>query len=369
MSNTVRNQLPDASNQLRPGDRPENGDNSQRTSATQAEPPPRHVPEIQDDGITALWTPPDPTQILADIYFVHGLTGHPFKTWHHSSRKFKISKFLKRGSSADIDRFDSAIPLCSRTRGCYWPLDLLPNDFDNVRIFTCGYNAWPTNFIFGGNRMNISQHSQNLLQRIHSTRTACRGRPIIFVGHGLGGILIKDAVLESGKYREQPALKDISDSCTAMFFFGTPHRGTDAARYGVKLGMASEVLGLYINKSILRALQRNGEYLSAIERDFNDLLNDPIPPSEKIQICSFQEGRALTGLRFFPVKKVVDDSSAFFNRRDIEQTFFIDQHHRNMTRFKSASVASYVDFKTAVGEFLRKIDADRHKNADGQLGN
>ena len=209
--------------------------------------------------------------------------------------------------------------------------------------------------------MNISQHSQNLLQRIHSTRTAWQGRPIIFVGHGLGGILVKDAVLESGKYKEQPALKDISDSCTAMFFIGTPHRGTDAARYGELLGKVLEVLGLHINKSILRALQRNGEYLSAIERDVNDLLNQPIPASEKIQICSFQEGRALTGLRFFPVKKVVDESSSSFNRRDVEQSFFIDKHHRNMTRYRSANVAGYVDFKTALGEFLRKIDADKRK--------
>ncbi|KIV81686.1 hypothetical protein PV11_03856 [Exophiala sideris] len=361
MSNTVGDQPPDASNQLRPENLVKNGDTCQRISATQADPLPRRIPRIADDGITALWSPPEPTPVLADIYFVHGLTGHPFKTWHHSSRKFRLPEILRWHSHADTERDEGAPTLSSRNRGCYWPLDLVPNDFGNVRIFTCGYNAWPTNFISGGNQMNISQHSQNLLQRIHGTRTTCRGRPIIFVGHGLGGNLIKEVVLESRKYKDRPALKDIGDSCFAMFFFGTPHRGTDAARYGELMGTVLEVLGLQVNKSILRALQRNRDYLSAVERDFNDLLNQPVPPIEKIQICSFQEGRSLTGLRVFPVKKVVDESSSLFNRRDIEQSFFVDKHHRKMTRFKSAKVATYIDFKTALGEFLRKIDADQCK--------
>lgn len=32
-----------------------------------------------------------------------------------------------------------------------------------------------------------------------------------------------------------------------------------------------------------------------------------------------------------------------------------------MTRFKSANVAGYVDFKTTLAEFLRKIDASKHR--------
>ncbi|KAI1608488.1 hypothetical protein EDD36DRAFT_423386 [Exophiala viscosa] len=334
----------------------------------------RPIPPILDDGITELWCPTDSKQIVADIYFVHGLKGHPLKTWRHSkasvvekrmvteptSKKFKMSSILgrgrrhvHRGNSEDIPEARSL----HNEAGCYWPLDLLPVDFDNVRVFTCGYNSNPTRGVAGGNQMNISQHARNLLQRIKNTRTDCMGRPIIFVAHSLGGILVKDAIIESAKYKHQPSLKDISDACTAIFFFGTPHRGSDAAKYGARMGMVLEILGFEVNKTILEALRREGEKLSAVERDFNDLLNEPVPPSEKIQICSFREGRSLTGLNYFPVGKVVDDSSSSFERRDIEQDFFIDANHMDMARFRSADMQGYVDFKTALTSYLQKVAA------------
>lgn len=325
MSSATGEQVQDALNQQRPENLQENPDGPQSTLPTLSDSLPRQVPEILDDGITELWSPRDPTEILADIYFVHGLTGHPFKTWRHkkaspstdetktrAAQKSSIPSIHGRLSNTHTEGDEGGFQFSPRNRGCYWPFDLLPNDFDNVRVFTCGYNARPTRFLAGGNQMTLSQHAQNLLQRIKGTRTACRGRPIVFVAHGLGGILVKDVVLESAKYKDQPALRDISDSCSAIFFFGTPHRGSDAARYAVILGTALELMGLQVNKSILRALQHNSETLSAIEGDFNDRLNEPIPASEKIQICSVQEGRSLTGVKLFPVKKVNTSTSKIF---------------------------------------------------------
>ncbi|KIW80939.1 hypothetical protein Z517_03962 [Fonsecaea pedrosoi CBS 271.37] len=77
-------------------------------------PPAQHpFPHILDDGITELWCPSDPAQIVADIYFVHDLMGHPFKTWCHSkaapsqyqradtgSRRHVLSKILGRKHEA-----------------------------------------------------------------------------------------------------------------------------------------------------------------------------------------------------------------------------------------------------------------------------
>jgi hypothetical protein len=71
----------------------------------------------------------------------------------------------------------------------------------------------------------------------------------VFVAHGLGGILVKDVVLESAKYKDQPALRDINDSCFATFFFGTPHRGSDAARCAIMIGTALEVMACKSTKA------------------------------------------------------------------------------------------------------------------------
>ncbi|OAL26100.1 hypothetical protein AYO20_10234 [Fonsecaea nubica] len=334
-------------------------------------PPAQHpLPQILDDGITELWCPSDPAQIVADIYFVHGLMGHPFKTWCHpkaaplqylradtGSRRRVLSRILGRKHEAPQQTSDNTSQAAApKGRGCYWPLDLIPNDFDNVRVLTCGYDSHPTRFLAGGNQMTISQHAQNLLQRIRTTRSGCQGRPIIFVAHSLGGILVEDAIIESRKFKHQPAVLDISCSCAAIFFFGTPHNGSDAATYGESLGKILDICGLRVNKQIMRELQRNGEKLSAVERDFNDLLNEDIPPRDKLQICSFQEGKAVTGLKFFPIGKVVEDSSSSFNRRDIETSMFINENHMGMVRFQSAQSQGYVDFRSRLTEYLHEIE-------------
>jgi hypothetical protein len=134
---------------------------------------PVKVLEILDDGITELWSPRNPSQILADIYFVHGVTGHPFKTWHHrqaspstnetrtrASQKFNTPSTHRRLSNANDEGDEGGLRFSSsRNRGCYWPLDLLPNDFDNVKVFTCGYNARPTRGLAGGNQMTLSPNT------------------------------------------------------------------------------------------------------------------------------------------------------------------------------------------------------------------
>ncbi|KIX93516.1 uncharacterized protein Z520_10694 [Fonsecaea multimorphosa CBS 102226] len=347
----------------------ENTEAARGPSATDSVPSQRQLPHILDDGITELWCPPNPAHVVADIYFVHGLMGHPFKTWYHpkaasaqksqdnpESKKYRLSKiFGRKHEDRRETSGNSSVEPSPKERGCYWPLDLIPSDFENVRVLTCGYDSHPTRFLAGGNQMNISQHAQNLLQRIRTTRSHCQGRPIIFVAHSLGGILVEDAIIESRKYEDQPAVMDISRSSVAIFFFGTPHHGSDAAKYGEYLGKILETCGVGVNKQILRGLQRNGEKLSSVERDFNDLINKPIPASEKLQICSFQEGKTVTGLKFFPIGKVVEDSSSCFNRRDIETSFFINENHMGMTRLQSAQTQGYVDFRSMLREYLQKI--------------
>jgi hypothetical protein len=42
------------------------------------------------------------------------------------------------------------------------------------------------------------------------------------MAHSLGGILVKDVVLQSLKYEQRPYLQDVGKSCFAIFCFGTP---------------------------------------------------------------------------------------------------------------------------------------------------
>lgn len=368
-----------------------------------------NLPHIEEHGVTVLWQPKDKSKIIADLVFVHGLGGHPRKTWQYrkamsnveacaAPQKSLLKRFFQRKQSEEASKTQAASEPSeagsSETRHpdqshkhCFWPIDLVPDEFDNVRVLTYGYDSHPSHFYFGRiNQMNISQHSQQLLQSISDARAECRSRPIIFVAHSLGGILVKDAVVLSGKYEYQPALKDLSLSCSAIIFFGTPHQGANAAAYGEMVGSIVGALPLFpsVYKEVLHGLKPDSEKLSNVTTDFNDLLNRDVPADSKIQIYSFREGKPLTNLKKFDGKvgccspnpavtsnssKVVPDTSAFFNRRDIEQTSMIMADHLNMCKLKSAQDPGFVSFRAALSGYLNRIQSvTSHQQQEHQTG-
>lgn len=129
-----------------------------------------------------------------DIVAVHGLHGHP------------ISSFI-----------DST--------GCFWLRDLLPGDIPECRVFSYGYDAMSLS------TPTISMLSRDFLydlrRKLDETESS---RPLVFIGHNLGGLLVKSllvqATLEDGKYRE------IFETTAGVLFFGTPHRRKFFRRLG-----------------------------------------------------------------------------------------------------------------------------------------
>ena len=283
---------------------------------------PTVCPEVVDEGITELWSPAE-DQIIADLCFVHGLMGHPKMTWECSKLREGTNRKTAKGSESktgfDIRKLfgkktvskGSPPAITSQSSGsisgdpeipsthsnytpstCYWPFDLLAKDFDNVRILTYGYDSHPTHWYRGRTtQMNTSQHAQTLLTRLSNARADCRGRPLVFVAHNLGGNLVKDDIVISTGYNLQPDLQDLAASCRAIMFFGTPHLGASAAEYGLILGNIVNALpgGPGIYTETLRGLTPDSETLSNINRRFNAILNDDIALAKKIKIYNFRE--------------------------------------------------------------------------------
>lgn len=105
---------------------------------------------IEIVGLTDVFSSPDPQ---VDIVFVHGLNGHPEKTW-----------------TAD--------------NGVFWPRDLLPKHLGDVRarVLTYGYDARVSAFTDGVSKDRIHHHAENLAAKLYSNRsvspccTACGTR-------------------------------------------------------------------------------------------------------------------------------------------------------------------------------------------------
>lgn len=101
--------------------------------------------------------------------------------------------------------------------------------------------------------------------------------PIIWVAHGLGGLLIKRSLLYSNdiKDRSFEDARSIFISTYGVIFLGTPHTGSGAATWSLVLQNMSDAIiprRMFEGESILlRTLRRDNEILQSINSNFLDV--------------------------------------------------------------------------------------------------
>ncbi|KAI0895277.1 hypothetical protein F4806DRAFT_470381 [Annulohypoxylon nitens] len=105
-----------------------------------------------------------------------------------------------------------------------WLRDYLPRSLSesHIRVLIYGYDSALTR----NNKQSISDFAIGLLRAIYSFRddTSARSRPAIFLGHSLGGLIIKQALVQAIRSKgdkDDAFLK----ACHGFLFFGVPNRG------------------------------------------------------------------------------------------------------------------------------------------------
>ena len=146
--------------------------------------------------------------------------------------------------------------------------------------------------------MTITEHSGNLFEMLSIERYGRRGRPLIFVSHSLGGILVKGALAESMSMPDSDPRVDIKNSCCAVFFFGTPHLGANITSWGSMLGRTISHIPCTpaIHISILEGLKPDSDALWPFARRFNTLIAQRMNGDQgyKIWVGTIQEGHGKT---------------------------------------------------------------------------
>lgn len=165
---------------------------------------------------------------------------------------------------------------------CFWPLDLIPNDFPNARVLIFGYKS-----ALGSTSTGLSDLGHQLLDSLSDIRTSCLKRPLIFVGHSLGGLVIKSALLSSSQQLESPSAHSIFKSTYSIIFFGTPHRGASVSQLSRILANISRAAAISVaNEKVLGKIRQGGWAVKELSEDFSTICNDG-----NIQLCSLQERR------------------------------------------------------------------------------
>ncbi|TLS27388.1 hypothetical protein PpBr36_05292 [Pyricularia pennisetigena] len=134
-----------------------------------------------------------------DIIAVPGLDGHPFATW-----------------TASASAENSMV-------GPLWLRDFLPSEnLPDARVYSYGYDAksWLTESKGSG----LRTFSHLLLQSLVWARDGrLSNRPLVFVCHGVGGLVVKQALVTA--HINQKEYPGVHSSVKGVMFLGVPHRG------------------------------------------------------------------------------------------------------------------------------------------------
>ncbi len=175
---------------------------------------------------------------IGDVIFVHGLGGNAIGTWHPKEKR------------NDRD---------------FW-LTWLGEELADVGIWSLGYEVEPSKW--RGNTMPLVDRATNTLAILDTDNIG--ERPLIFVTHSMGGLLVKQMLRHAWDYGS-PEWKEIAEQTKGIVFLSTPHSGSNMANWvkyiGGILQTSVSVDELEAHHSRLRELNevyRNHEYLSQI---------------------------------------------------------------------------------------------------------
>ncbi|KAK4108471.1 hypothetical protein N656DRAFT_801849 [Canariomyces notabilis] len=333
-----------------------------------------------DTGISVVYEPENDEPVV-DIIFVHGLQGHPYRTWASTkapkpptfgqefpnggkhvkrnalrsslsrlSRTLSGKSVRERASKPYVhqgpgDTGNSASSSQAVSSPVFWPSDLLPKECPDARILVYGYDTKVTKYMAAPTNQNsIYSHAKDLLFAL--SRVTVLGRRLIFVAHSLGGIILKEMLAASSTSRDSH-LTSIVESTSAVIFLGNPHRGSpDLAALGEWARSFISAFRAETTATILQALGLRNTDLERAQESFSALWQ-----RYSFRVKTFQEALGLTGLNLGVLgnKVVPDYSSSLGDHREDAET--IQANHMDMCRFAGPDDPGY----RKVAEELRSI--------------
>ncbi|OAQ61390.1 ankyrin repeat domain-containing protein [Pochonia chlamydosporia 170] len=269
----------------------------------------------------------DPDDACVDIVAVHGL--NPFNTKFHAERTWTVH--------SDSDR------------GALWLRDFLPKQLPNARVMLFGYNS---NVAFETSISGVREQASNLLNRLQLKRRDAANRPIVFIAHSLGGIVVKQALVET---KLNPTYEVIGRLTYGIAFFGTPHQGSDKAGLGEIVATVTRAVRRDVPNSFMESLKKDTLFSNELIENFKHQLEDR-------HIISFFETK--------PYKKhglklglIVDKKSATLGLPGTRETSIgLDSDHDEMCKFASADDDMYEQVAGNIIQLVeRAVEDAKHR--------
>ncbi|XP_060061252.1 protein SERAC1 isoform X2 [Erinaceus europaeus] len=218
------------------------------------------VQEKYQDGVYVLHPQYRSSQpIKADVLFIHGLMGAAFKTWRQQDPE---------QMAPQVWEDEASYTTC-------WPKSWLAADCPALRIISVEYDTslsdWRARCPM--DRKSIAFRSSELLNKLRAAGVG--DRPVIWVSHSMGGLLVKKMLLEASN---KPELRAVTDNTRGIIFYSVPHHGSHLAEYSVN------VRYLLFPSLEVKELRKDSPALKTLHDDFLEFARD-----RKFQVLNFVE--------------------------------------------------------------------------------
>ncbi|PHH91900.1 hypothetical protein CDD83_9843 [Cordyceps sp. RAO-2017] len=233
--------------------------------------------------------------------------------------------------------------------------DFLPKYVKKARILSWGYYASFSSLLGQDpSKERIHHHAHTLVSQSSADRRLDEGtgRPIVFLCHSLGGIIVKKALCYSERGQKTSHEYNTFSSTHAILFFGTPHNGSS------KASLASNLSNMVLELSPVPALTSKSDLVSALKPHCETLqnINDSFEPIMKNDHIFFFWEQERTNLLFKHDYIVTQDSAAPVH--DETGRAGITANHSGMVKFERASDQGFVTVAEAVTRYCGQAMAD-----------
>uniref|UniRef100_A0A182N3S3 GPI inositol-deacylase n=1 Tax=Anopheles dirus TaxID=7168 RepID=A0A182N3S3_9DIPT len=246
-------------------------------------------------------------------------------------------------------------PLDAGQRSFCWPMEWLPKDFPRIRVLGLDYESSLSQWSATGCPCEkydgkLRKRAAEFLEKL-ATSDVGQDRPVIWVGHSMGGLLIKSIMVQALE-SPNPRVRRIAENSRVVMFLGTPHRGSGVAK------LKQHTSALVWPSVEVQELEENSTQLLHLNKTFLRSIEGIGP--RKPEIITLCEGRATVLTSFKLAIHVVPESSA---RIDAGDFYLTSEDHLNLSKPMCRQSFLYQRLVGAIQDAMRQTGAEAAKLA------
>lgn len=275
-----------------------------------------------------------------DVIFIHGLLGSIFRTWRQADSEKERQDYTK----------------------C-WPQAWLSNDIKGLRILAVDYLSAlvERKGTCIPEKRSLEDRGETLIQELLAAGVG--KRPVIMVGHSMGGLLIKQMLVNCAHSTDE-IRKNLLDQIKGIVFYSVPHRGSELARLSYNYQRISlpsqEVRELIKGKlDLISSLYnlRLCAYFADSPRllELHDQFSRVAASKPKIRFLSFAEtDKIRIGVKGVKLETIlVSPESAYLGIGPFRK---LPENHFNTCKPVDQSSACYLDLRNFIRDIIDDTD-------------